>query len=181
MREVIVRAWCDACWADGEVRTEAAQSWVIGVVASENARPTLHKVETCEMHSKTYVDLLAFLNTTELLGALPPKPGRPPARSSVTPPREAIGPGRPGSGPNGEYLNPRTVCPVCHNEMATTSLTLHVWKAHTDKGGRVEQPTHCPDCGAYFDNGQAMGQHRRRLHAYDSLTEALSFVPGYQS
>lgn len=69
-------------------------------------------------------------------------------------------------------------CPICEMSFtARTSLVLHIWQQHIGRTRPVR--TKCPDCGwkpekATGRMGLAgVGSHRRNVHGYDPLREAL--------
>jgi hypothetical protein len=170
MKEIIIKKWCDMCWLDGEQRTASTQSWTVGILAGEN-RPIPRVVETCETHGKVIGDLLELTGNLELL----PTSGEQ-ASAKVVP-----NTGRPPRSVDGEYAGVRMECPACHVEYSKSSLALHIWTRHQHQPGRPPQPTNCPDCGEYLESAGAMGMHRRGVHGYDPIEEALQGLPGFPS
>ena len=41
-------------------------------------------------------------------------------------------------------------------------------------------PQNCPECRAEYPTGQGLASHRRLVHDYDALSDALSGVKGYR-
>lgn len=164
MREVIIKQNCDACWQDGELKTPSAGAWTIGIVAGESGRPALKVLDLCEQHTKLVTDLVALLADVELT---PDKPGPEPRLFDA--PRRTTSPG-----------NLRVVaCPVCRQEINRSSMVGHIWSQHrTDR--KPDQPPTCPECREPYGNGQGMATHRRIVHGFDAVVDALGGVKGYK-
>lgn len=159
MREVVVRAWCDACWQDGEQRTPSTRTYTAGIVSGET-RPGLKLVELCDVHDKMAVDLMALLADIGTVPDLKPKPKTP----------------EPVSNSGATRLVP---CPVCHIDVQRNGLVSHIWSNHRSD----EKPVYgtlCPECRTQYDTGQGLAAHRRSVHGYDAVAEALSGVKGYK-
>jgi len=162
VREVEIHAWCDACWDDGETRTPSVGPWTVGLLAGDDGqRPALKVLDLCEPHGKEVADLLELAHLV----------GQPPtgARAAAAPARQPALP----------LQATRTVsCPVCQVRVKRNTLVGHVWKQH--RGQRPEFPGHCPECRAEYPTGQGLASHRRLVHDYDALSDALSGVKGYR-
>lgn len=163
MREVQILSWCEACWADGQVKTPAVDSWTVGIVQGENP-PALHIVDACEQHGKELTDLLALVKTAELF-----------TRKVIVPVPAAKRRPYNNATPDG------FACPVCDQILTTRpSLVGHVWSQHRPDG-RPTSPMICPDCSKDFDTAASCAVHRQAAHGYDPLSEVLSGVPGHGS
>jgi hypothetical protein len=156
MREMIMRRWCDVCFAEGQLQQEAAHTFTVGAVVGE-ARPALKVVETCDVHQKMVADLMELLNG---IGQIPEfKKAALPAAPVLT--------------------HPAVECPICRMDVGRNTLVAHVWNKHrTD--ARPPTPKTCPECGERFDNGTGMSAHRRSIHDFDALADALGGVKGYR-
>lgn len=165
MREVRVLSWCDFCHLDNE-QTEADHTYTLGIVAGEN-RPALKVLEVCELHSKPITELVALLATIGQTPDLKPKPA---AAKAVGRPKE--------DAPRNAQGQLLADCPVCGQTRARNGMVSHIWQAHRPDP-KPQAPTRCPECGERSANTQAMAQHRRVVHGYDALADALSGVPGF--
>lgn len=164
MKEVIVKAWCDACWLDGEQRTPSAHTYTTGMVGGESSRPQLKVIELCDMHDKIATDFMALLSEV----AAVPDFNKPAAPKAAPPPVK--------------YNSGKRVdCPVCHEEFTTGGLVGHIWSLHRPGETRPVMGTVCPDCRAEYDTGQGLGQHRKAEHGWNAIADALSGVKGYRA
>lgn len=160
MRETVIRAWCDACWQDGEQRTPSTHSYTAGIVVGET-RPGLKLLELCDMHDKLALDLMALLAD---IGTVPEFKVKSKAPEPVV-----------------QYAMSKTVsCPVCNTGLTRSSLVNHIWSNHrTDNKPNVG--TVCPECRTEYDTGQGVAAHRRFEHGHDAVAEALAGVKGYKA
>lgn len=151
MRDIQIINYCDACWADGEQKVMATGSFVIGIIASESARPRLRVLLSCERHAKPINDLAELIALHgEDVGAEP----APKLRGTTSPqPRKSL----PDPG----------VCPVCGATL--DYLSVHLAGAHgetvdalclRDKAGRWQ----CPSCSASHASKHAMSVHHNQKH-----------------
>jgi len=163
LREVEIHAWCDACWAADETRTPSAGPWTVGLLAGDDGqRPALKVLDLCEPHGKEVADLLELTH----------RAGQPPtgARAAAAP--VARQPALPLTATR------EVSCPVCQVGVKRNTLVGHVWKQH--RGQRPEFPGRCPECRAEYPTAQGLASHRRLVHDYDALSDALSGVKGYR-
>lgn len=162
MREIRVLSWCEACWAQGEIRTEATTSWTVGITPTDQP-PALHTLDACDSHAQ---DLIALQALAQLGERYVRKPLAVPLSKS-----------RGGSA----VFVPQNAapCPICSEVLGKPSLVSHVWSQHrTDP--RPAAPTACPTCRQQFENTAGVGAHRTAAHGYDALADALSGVKRFK-
>lgn len=163
MRSLKVEAWCDYCWQDDEAKVEAVHAFVVGALESETTRPEIRFLETCEVHAKPVLDLIA------VLGDAAPFNVEATARTPVAAkkaPAAALAPAP------GDWQ-----CPVCHLWLVSNPVA-HIYNKHRPDP-KPPQPATCPECGE-ARVGAGMGSHRRSAHGFDAVADALSGVPGYR-
>jgi hypothetical protein len=159
MREIV--AYCDRCWADGERREPSKGQVTIAMMPGDVSHPTPKVLDFCETCLKEVAALAELVANSAVF---------PTKRTTATPAPTTH------SAPSKTRMVP---CPVCRVSTARASLVAHIWGRHrTDV--RPEMPLVCPDCNEPYDSGQGIATHRRIVHGYDALTEALSGVKGYK-
>jgi hypothetical protein len=160
MREMIMRRWCDMCYAEGALQQEAEHTYTVGIVSGEG-RPALKVLEVCEVHNKTAVELMDLMKEIGQLPDLRAKaePVKPVLAATDIPTKE---------------------CPVCGTGVPRNTLVQHVWTRHREDE-KPAVPTVCPECRMPIDNGSGMSAHRRSVHGHSALDEALSGVKGYKA
>lgn len=169
MRELVMRKWCDACYADGEIQEPATTTYTIGAVSGET-RPALRVVELCERHDKVATDLIHLLSG---IGQLPD------FAQKTQKPLSAINEGKQGRPFTSAENAARTMpCPICDIGIVRSAMINHVWSQHRTDPKPVYGTT-CPDCRAEYDTGQGVAAHRRSEHGFDALADALSGAKGY--
>lgn len=157
MREIV--AFCDRCWADGERRESSKGQRTIAIAVGDNPHPTPKVLDFCEPCLKD-IDALGELVAGSVIY---------PTKAVTTAPSTHSAPSK-----------VRTVeCPVCALTTPRASLVGHVWNKHRNDL-RPEIPLICPDCSEPYESGQGMATHRRVVHGYDALTDALAGVKGYK-
>lgn len=154
MRELVERHWCDSCFLESEAKEAAVHTFTVGAVAGES-RPMLKVLELCERHSKLVLELQALLSETGQTPELKAKPAATPVGQRAVP------------------------CPVCQVSVKRSTLVAHVWRHHrTDE--RPDHHAKCPTCHEQQRDGAGLAAHRRIVHSYDALADALSGVKGYR-
>lgn len=108
MREITISKYCESCWLEGEQRTPAVGSWVIGIVPGESGRPALKVLDLCDVHANVVTDLAGLLAKT----ATVPIPAAAPAKAPAAGPKRSV------------------PCRVCQLQVNRSSLTTHVWSKH---------------------------------------------------
>lgn len=167
MRELILKVWCDICAMErGEdglqlpMHMEASHTYTIGVVAGE-ARPALKLLEVCDTHNKVATELIDLLAQ---VGQTPDMPTVKPAARQAQPLSEAQGAAK--------RLVP---CPACRLEVQRNTMVSHVWRHHR-KDSRPDLHLTCPTCREKSANPAGLAAHRRQIHDFDALADALSGV-----
>ena len=150
MKELIVRAWCDACIADDDTaRAEGTTS----KVSIDVLGPL--ELELCERHEKELLEPLRRL----LAG-----------HGSSPEPKNASRPAPPPS------LPPMRDCPLCRANVTQYALPTHIYSVHGGLHPDDPQPRQtgpCPECGKAF---QQLANHRNRAHGITAADFALEWV-----
>lgn len=162
MREMIMRSWCDACYADGELQQEAVKTYTIGIVSGEN-RPALKLLELCDTHDKIAQDLIHLLSEVGQLPDIKKPVGRPPSEVVHQASSSKI-----------------VDCPVCGEGISRGGLVAHIWAQHRPGETKPVYGPACPECRVEYDTGQGLAAHRRAEHGFDAVAEALDGVKGYK-
>jgi len=169
MREVQIVKSCDMCYheyeGDGEPpKIEATHTVKMAIALIESVSPPFKVLDLCDMHVKAFTELHSFINDVPLPAPAPAAPMAKPALFKA---------------PSGEG-NRMVHCPVCQKPNKRATMVAHVWQHHR-KDLKPEAPVgKCPDCNEHYDSGQGMSAHRRSVHGYDALIEALAGVKGYK-
>lgn len=143
MKEVQVRAWCDACAEETETEDGPREPAPLSEVIAIGARSTGKVLDLCERHDKALLEPLRRLLAD--VGQDPDPTPQTPAKRS--------GPWSSSSAQAKSYP-----CLWCASEYATGyALTTHVRNVH-GKTGRL-WGTACPSCGTAFGSPASLGVH----------------------
>ena len=166
MRELQMKTFCDVCRLDSDdddIREPATACYTVGVMQGEG-RPVPKVLDLCEDHVGPLEDLL------ELLSGIDQLPGGDVVRKTGA--KVAL------KAPPAPQNRNESPCAICHGQFSTAGLTQHIWKAHRPDP-KPPMPARCPECGSRH-GGPGMAAHRRIVHGYSSIDDALSGVPGYR-
>ena len=148
MKEVEIHAWCDRCYADAEVKSQAETR----VLDIDGAGPL--ELELCDLHDKELLEPLRLLLAER--GVRPAKPA--PQQHQV-------------AGP------PVAPCPLCGITMSRYGRAGHIFTVHgglRPGDPRPVQEGQCPDCGA--TPPKQLAQHRAQAHGVTAADFALEWV-----
>ena len=158
MKEVSVRAWCDACATEiadtgGDVEPATAE---VVITIGATGRPRL--LDLCERHGKALVEPLAAL----LLDA-----GQDVPMASQTPTKS-----RPGTKP-ALHTAGRFPCLWCPETFAANGgYWGHAVEVHglpPGSGSTSVYGKRCPSCGVTLGNTTGLGTHGRIAHGAESV------------
>jgi hypothetical protein len=158
MRELILKVWCDVCALErlGD-HMEAQHTYTVGAVSGES-RPALKVLELCDTHNKLATDLMELLaQVGQTLAAKPARQAPPPEERQPT---------------NAQRL---VACPACRLEVARNAMVAHVWRHHRSDS-RPDHHLICPTCREVTSSPAGLAAHRRNVHGFDAVADALSGV-----
>jgi len=120
MKEVEIHAWCDQCYADAEVKSEAVTHQV-----RIDGDPMM-ELELCDLHDKELLEPLRRLIAER---------GSPPARKPAPQPKTPAKTRTPA------------VCPIptCRAQMLDTSIVNHIYQVHGRLGPDDPRPKGRPE------------------------------------
>lgn len=163
MREIQIVQWCDMCESvDDEQqlpldRSPATQAFVISIRAEDESAHAARLIDVCDAHAKQFAELSKLLLGMPLATAV---------KSKATPP------------PEQKYR--RVPCPVCQADVERSSLVAHIWAKHAHTTRPELLVGKCPDCAEVIDTATGLAAHRRVVHEYNAVVDALSNVKGYK-